>query len=452
MATYSSLNKKSYYMTGNWYKVTGEITLEDVKKLNTLTTETILVIDNTKNQNSEIIKKITSPNIKFSVMGGLDYLNKNKYNDIDYVERTFIKPFALAKIIEYFESIERKIRYGWTDLEKCMFVYMTLAEKLHYKYKTEKDRENGIDVVRSLHGLLYGRLVCSGFALVFKEAMDRIGIKCIYQNKPGHHSWNILSINGKNYAIDLTWDCDSKKEDNKCRFIYFGRDKDFYSNKHHDISDSKEEIKYNLDVVDYDELNKSYSNILNNGNIKKAQLNKLIDKNGNEIHYKKINENNNDITYIVMYNNNLNVIHTTSKDINVLTKTNIINAVLYNNGFIDNKKELKNKFVSYIRNDNSKFLITYNKRINNINEYYYFDYIKENDIYTLRRGVILSEMDLVNVDYNKKEAIANILLSPDRLKRKINNYNGYVGYLNSNNELYYDMNFERKELNIQNRK
>ena len=96
-----------------------------------------------------------------------------------------------------------------------MYIYKTLTEALHYNMDHEPEYVNGKDVVRSLNGLLHGRLVCSGFALVFKEAMDRIGVPCAYQNRQGHHSWNIVELEGKLRGVELTWDCCGKNKNNK---------------------------------------------------------------------------------------------------------------------------------------------------------------------------------------------------------------------------------------------
>lgn len=72
---------------------------------------------------------------------------------------------------------------------------------------------------RSLNGLLYHSLVCAGYALCFKEGMDRLGIPCYYQNHQGLHDWNVAELDGKIVGLDLTWDSYRKE---KCAFSYFG--------------------------------------------------------------------------------------------------------------------------------------------------------------------------------------------------------------------------------------
>ena len=46
-------------------------------------------------------------------------------------------PRELARIIRYFEKIERNIKPSWTPLEKSMYVYKMLTIDLHYKYDNE---------------------------------------------------------------------------------------------------------------------------------------------------------------------------------------------------------------------------------------------------------------------------------------------------------------------------
>lgn len=435
-----------------YYKVEGKITEHDVIKINQLSSKTILILENTKDQNAEILKSINSSNVSFSVLGGINYLNKNKYKMEKYFDRTIIKPHVLSLIIEYFEKIERQIRYSWTDTQKCMFVYKKLVEELHYKTDFESDYEQGKDVVRSLDGVLYGKMVCAGFALVFKEMMDRLNIGCEYQNKPHTHSWNVVNLEGKNYAIDLTWDCCNKGPDNKCYFYHFGLDKDFYNNRNHDISNETDETEYEIDLFDLKTIARNYIEITNKGNIRKEQMNLKRDNN-DYFYYLLMGKHNNISNYMVYLGSNLYYI-STDCDEDVLTTDNIISAIKYNNGCIFKKKQniSKNNLKSYVREDGSNFLIGSPRELGlGMNEHSYFDVISIDNTLHLRRGILLSENNLhQQYDNNKDWVIANRLLSQERLARKIKHYNGYVGYVGYDNYLYYSEEFE-EQLNIKNR-
>ena len=65
-------------IASNEYK---KLTQEDVDRINAFQIRTCLVLPNTKGQSSEIIGQITTDNVYFSVLGGLDYYNKEKFKN-----------------------------------------------------------------------------------------------------------------------------------------------------------------------------------------------------------------------------------------------------------------------------------------------------------------------------------------------------------------------------------
>ena len=462
MATFTALNGKPYLQESkSWYMVQGEITEEDIKKINSIPENIVLVLKNTKGQNADVIKNITNSNIEFSIVGGLDYFNKNKFRSKNYIARTLIKPKDLSAVIKYFEKIESKIRYNWTNTQKCMYIYKTLTEALHYNMDHEPEYVNGKDVVRSLNGLLHGRLVCSGFALVFKEAMDRIGIPCAYQNRQGHHSWNIVELEGKLRGVELTWDCCGKnKNNNKCGFMYFGRqnNKDFYygNDGHHDISYETEEKMYNFEAFDSKQLESDLGVITNNGQIKKYESKEIIDKDGNKLHYILGEEKDGVKEYFVSFDNNIRVIYSKESPEKVISKRNIVKSIISGNPCIGNTTipTGMKKTKLFTRTDGTTFCIKETKKSKDgVNEFYIIDLAKGQSTPTFRRGTIISELYLTydyGTDIDKK--IANSLLSSDRVARKINFYQGYVGYLGKNGGMYYDEKFEKEKLNIHTRR
>ena len=220
------------------------------------TEKIIIVFENTKGLKKELLASL-SDNITISITGGLTP-KKTKFNNEHYQARTYYTKKELIAIIEKFEIIERKINPLWTDEEKMMFVYQKLCVYLNYK----EEFFNGKESSRNLLGLLTGNSVCAGCAMIFKEAMDRLGIKCYYQNMQRHHGWNVVEINGKYYGLDLTWDIGAKKN-NTCGFQYFCREdkKQFYSNQHHDLSWESEETEYNLESIPIEKLQKMCNKI-----------------------------------------------------------------------------------------------------------------------------------------------------------------------------------------------
>ena len=117
----------------NIIEIDRPITEEAVNRLNTMsTTNTNLVIElkNTKGQNKEIIKRL-NPNITISILGEINYHQKEKYNDKKYIDRTKFSPSEVYQIINQFERLERGINPKWTDKEKAIYIYKILAENMH---------------------------------------------------------------------------------------------------------------------------------------------------------------------------------------------------------------------------------------------------------------------------------------------------------------------------------
>lgn len=132
-------------LSDNSYKIDGELTLENVERINRLAEQTYLVLDNTRGQRSEIINGITNENILFRVLGGLDSSKKKKYDRPNYIARTEVSPSGLSKVVEYYENIERQIDPNWTDTQKAMFLYGYMAEDIDYTDEKDKAMDNDVN-------------------------------------------------------------------------------------------------------------------------------------------------------------------------------------------------------------------------------------------------------------------------------------------------------------------
>lgn len=260
------------------YKIIGQLTSEDINKINSFKNRTIIVLENTAGLSSELITTLETDRVVFSIKGGLDYDKKDKYKEQKYIDRTYVSPDGLKKIIKYFEYNESLIDSNWNEFEKAMFLYNALVVDMEYAENYETIQSTGT-TERSLNGILYGKLVCAGFAQVYKEMLDRIGIKNYYQNQKDVHAFNIIEIDGKKYGVDITWDNNDKKNNNgRCGFGRFGHDPEFYTRHGHqlykdiDVSDDFEltvmervydtdEEVYDLSLIDMETLNQYYSHI-----------------------------------------------------------------------------------------------------------------------------------------------------------------------------------------------
>ena len=101
-------------------------------------------------------------------------------------------------------------RLKGSTYDKILQVHNYLVDNVEY------DSSNSdLEVSHTLYGALINNLaVCDGYAKAFKYILDNIGISCVEicgdaQNSSGDiesHAWNDVLLNGKWYAIDVTWD------------------------------------------------------------------------------------------------------------------------------------------------------------------------------------------------------------------------------------------------------
>ena len=176
----------------------------------------LVEIPDTKGSISQELLKL-SDNIAVRVAGSYDRerveMRKGyRYTDGEtgryYVDAVIYSKEELYHIINVLEKIEHGMQnLNLSDFEKVVFLYGRLKNYVMYdplfESKLSKD-------IRSLRGLITRKSVCAGFAVIFKELLDRQGIECKYveglANGEDAHAWNIVTIDGKNYPIDVTWD------------------------------------------------------------------------------------------------------------------------------------------------------------------------------------------------------------------------------------------------------
>lgn len=128
--------------------------------------------------------------------------------------------------------------------DKILQVHNYLIDNVTYDASSDD-----IEISHTLYGALINRVaVCDGYAKAFKYILDDLGISCvevcgIAQNSSGvteSHAWNDVLLDGKWYAIDVTWDDPiiiggNGKLTNELRYSYFLKGSDsFYSSHQED--------------------------------------------------------------------------------------------------------------------------------------------------------------------------------------------------------------------------
>ena len=90
-----------------------------------------------------------------------------------------------------------------TDWQKALSVHDYII--LHTVYDGKLLLNTGYD------SLIKGSTVCYGYAMLYMDAMNRLGIPCqiVICNDTGDgvgHAWNLVQLEGQWYHVDLTWD------------------------------------------------------------------------------------------------------------------------------------------------------------------------------------------------------------------------------------------------------
>ena len=118
------------------------------------------------------------------------------------------------------------------DREKKIFsqIYKILGKRIEYDHdamsEAKKNNERLQITSRNLlGGLIENKCVCAGYADILRNVLSCTGIYAEYVSglpdfengvplnlkDPGGHAWNLVSLDGKNYWTDLTWDADNIK-------------------------------------------------------------------------------------------------------------------------------------------------------------------------------------------------------------------------------------------------
>ena len=153
--------------------------------------------------NIEKITKITGTRYNVFIDNG---------SDISYYAEGF---YSKADIEEYEDKIEQ-IRdkiivnlQGKSDYDKIKIVHDYLIDTI--EYEQDLSQYNVYDIYGAL---VNKKCVCEGYAKAFQYIMNELGIENTIvigtgTNSKGqteNHAWNYVQLEGKWYAVDVTWD------------------------------------------------------------------------------------------------------------------------------------------------------------------------------------------------------------------------------------------------------
>lgn len=186
-------------------------------------------------------------------------------NNTNYFEKGIESEEDLREKEVYIRRIRNKIisqLQGYSQYQQIKYLHNWMIENFEY------DTTYKLDDIHNIYGAFANKkVVCEGYARAFKYVLDGLGIENVLvsgtaTNSNGStetHAWNYVKLNGKWYAVDVTWDDPIVKEgsvltdSNKYQYFLKGSD-NFLKNHKEDgyLSENSMEFKFpTLEKSDY---------------------------------------------------------------------------------------------------------------------------------------------------------------------------------------------------------
>lgn len=260
----------------------------------------MIIVQNTRELEEKYNLNQIPDNEQIRVVGGM--ANKSKYNEERYQRRSTYTARQMKQIIQQMKIIENAIPENWNKWQRAKYIYEVLASNVSYNYDRDSYKNQQSS---NLTILLSRKGICAGYALTFKEMMDRQGIECDYirgnafNSRGGQekHAWNVLTIEGLSIPVDLTWDS-GRRQRGEEHLAYFGNNPDFFREY---IQDSDEKI-YQMSLInnesvksiDISQTNKKQISIEEKRNVIKLAIEetykKYSNRYGDSVAYNQVNE------------------------------------------------------------------------------------------------------------------------------------------------------------------
>jgi len=171
-------------------------------------------------------------------------------------------PADLEKFTKAGDLILSGVKEAWTPLQKALYIHDYIVTHTDYYFvgNVPGDKFNAYNV------LVENTAVCQGYSEAYQYLMNRIdeGFECdVISSDAKNHAWNIITVGGKKYYIDCTWDDPAGSTQKQYRYYCghenFMRSRDrFYSDCKHNSTDwvnTKGEKIYNTIIggTEYDD-------------------------------------------------------------------------------------------------------------------------------------------------------------------------------------------------------
>lgn len=128
-------------------------------------------------------------NIYFNLIGNSELITFDEYKA------------TIDKISTMINEIEK---YNFSPMEKIMYVYDIVRNKIYIEVDENEDKMLSRNLSSSLLG---DKIVCVGYAKIFRTLLQKLGITCkeLYLHHPdrkGGHARNVIYVKDEKYDID----------------------------------------------------------------------------------------------------------------------------------------------------------------------------------------------------------------------------------------------------------
>lgn len=166
----------------------------------------------------------------FYVKAQFTYSYRTYIDSVEPQYRTEYPKTASADFDRKVEEIISGIDNSWSDVEKALY--------LHEWIVTHCDYDNSLQKRDAYTVIIEGCSVCEGYSLAYEYLLQKAGIDGqVVISEALNHEWNMLSIDGKWYYTDCTWDDPSNIGGPFCRHINFLRSRDGMMETEHTSND-----------------------------------------------------------------------------------------------------------------------------------------------------------------------------------------------------------------------
>ena len=180
-------------------------------------------------------KTVNSHPELFYVTGAFEYSYTYKDETVTVIDPEYSSsytPHSVEVFNEKVNGIMESIKTASTDLEKLIIIHDHIVKNCEY------DQTQSKPGVTDAYGcLVNGLAVCHGYSEAFLYLAGKVGVKGqVISSVANDHAWNIISLGGKWYYVDVTWDDPIGTDEFYCRYTNFLRSREGMSDTGH-VSD-----------------------------------------------------------------------------------------------------------------------------------------------------------------------------------------------------------------------